>query len=106
MNIAIELGPGSSVAKVNLAKGEELTTEGGCMVAMNKGLSVETTTHKKGKGSVMKSLKRLISGESFFMNHYTANEDNQEIYLSATLPGDMFVYELKGDSLSFKQDLM
>ena len=99
MEIKIEEGPGSSVAKIHLAQGEELTTEGGCMVAMSDGLSVETTTHKKGKGGIMKALKRLVSGESFFMNHYTANKDNQELYLSATLPGDMFVYELKGDSI-------
>ena len=44
-------------------------------------------------------MKRVLSGESFFMNHYTAKESGGTVWLSATLPGDMFVHELQGDGL-------
>lgn len=99
MNIDISLRPGSSIAKVNLAPGEHLTAEGGSMVAMSKDVSITTTTHKKDQGNIFGALKRVISGESFFMNHYTAPSAGGEVWLAPTLPGDMFVHEISGERL-------
>ena len=37
------------------------------MIAMSKGLNVQTTSRQRGgKGGMMKGLKRMFSGESFF----------------------------------------
>jgi uncharacterized protein (TIGR00266 family) len=100
MEIDIQMKPACSVAKVTLAAGESLTTEGGAMIAMSGNLDIETSTHKKsGGGGIMSGLKRMISGESFFINHYTARENQGEIYLAPTLHGDMFVRELNQDAL-------
>lgn len=99
MNIDIQMRPGSSVAKVDLNPGEVLTAEGGTMIAMSNDMQIETTTHKKGKGGIMKGLKRMLAGEGFFINHFTAGANGGEIYLAPTLPGDMFVKELNGESL-------
>jgi uncharacterized protein (TIGR00266 family) len=99
MNIDIEMRPGSSVAKVTMNAGETLTAEGGAMIAMSNDMQIETTTHKKGKRGIMKGLKRMLSGEGFFINHYTPGADGGEVYLAPTLPGDMFVRELNGESL-------
>jgi uncharacterized protein (TIGR00266 family) len=99
MKIDIEMRPGSSVAKVNMDAGEVLTAEGGSMIAMTNDMAIETTTHKKGKKGIMKGLKRMISGEGFFINHFTAGSNGGEVYLAPTLPGDMFVQELAGESL-------
>lgn len=99
MKIDIEMRPGSSVAKVNMDAGEVLTAEGGSMIAMTNDMAIETTTHKKGKKGIMKGLKRMISGEGFFINHFTAGSAGGEVYLAPTLPGDMFVQELDGESL-------
>jgi uncharacterized protein (TIGR00266 family) len=99
MKIDIEMRPGSSVAKVSMDAGEVLTAEGGSMIAMSNDMAIETTTHKKGKKGIMKGLKRMISGEGFFINHFTAGSNGGEVYVAPTLPGDMFVQELAGESL-------
>ncbi|MBN1765089.1 MAG: TIGR00266 family protein [Sedimentisphaerales bacterium] len=99
MDIDIQHRPGNSAAKINLAPGEELTAEGGAMISMSADMNITTTTHTKGKGSILKAAKRLLSGESFFLNHYTAGPGGGEVLLAATLPGDMQEYELDNEKL-------
>lgn len=99
MNIDITLRPGSTMAKVSLAPGEQLTAEGGSMVAMSPGMSVNTTTYKRDQGNILGAVKRMFSGESFFMNHYTAPSQGGEVWVAPTLMGDMFVHELQGQRL-------
>jgi uncharacterized protein (TIGR00266 family) len=99
MNIDIQLRPGSSVAKVTLQPGENLTAEGGSMVAMSKNIDITTTTHKKNQGSILMAVKRVLSNESFFMNHYTAGSEGGDVWLAPTMPGDMMVHELSGNRL-------
>lgn len=88
MDVEIVQGPGSSAAKVTLSQGETCIAEGGSMIAMRGNLQVETATHQR-KRSLMGGLKRLVGGESFFQNYYTASSGSGEVLLSATLPGDM-----------------
>jgi len=99
MQIDIQLGPGNSVAKIQMAPNEAITAEGGAMIAMSNDMDIQTTTHKKNSGGIMKGLKRMISGESFFINHYTAGPNGGELYLAPCLHGDMFTYELNNTSL-------
>lgn len=100
MKIEITMGPGSSVAKVTLEPKEDFTSEGGAMIAMSSDVDIETNTYKKnGSGSIMKGLKRMFSGESFFVNHFTAGSNGGEVYLAQTLPGDMMVKELNNEKI-------
>lgn len=99
MDIEIQLGPGSSAAKVSLESGETLTAEGGSMIAMSSDMSLTTSTYKKNKGGVLKALKRMVSGESFFMNHYEPSSNGGNVYLATALPGDMMTMELNGQGL-------
>ena len=99
MDIEIQLGPGSSAAKVSLVSGETLTAEGGSMIAMSNDMSLTTSTYKKNKGGVLKALKRMVSGESFFMNHYEPGPNGGDVYLATALPGDMMTMELNGQGL-------
>lgn len=91
--------PGNTAACVRLAQGETCTTEGGAMIAMSGGLAVETTTHARGKGGIVKAAKRLLGGESFFLNHFTARQGAGEVWLGTALAGDMMSYRLDGDAL-------
>jgi len=99
MQIDIQLGPGNSVAKIQMAPNEAITAEGGAMIAMSNDMDIQTTTYKKNSGGIMKGLKRMLSGESFFINHYTAGPNGGELYLAPGLHGDMFTYELNNTSL-------
>ena len=100
MDIEIIKGPGNAAAKIHLGSGETCTTEGGAMIAMSGDMQITTTTHKKGgKGSVLKAMKRMLAGENFFLNHYTAGARGGELYLATTLSGDMMQYPLQGENL-------
>jgi uncharacterized protein (TIGR00266 family) len=99
MKIDILLRPGCSTAKVSLAPNETLTAEGGSMVAMSNYMSITTSTFKKNQGNILKAMKRMLSGESFFLNHYTPQHREGDVYLSPTLPGDMFIHEIDNTEL-------
>lgn len=95
MNFEILQRPASTVAQIRLAAGEKLSAEAGAMVAMSANFNIETTTMTKSKGGLMAGLKRMVGGESFFVNHFSAQSEGAEILLAPTLPGDMFVLNLK-----------
>ncbi len=99
MNVKIDKGPGAAAAKITLEAGESFTAEAGAMIAVSNNLTVQTTTHKKDQRGIIKAIKRMVSGESFFLNHFTAGSQGGEVFLGTTLPGDMFTYELSGDKL-------
>ncbi len=99
MHVDIVKGPGSAAAKVNLNSGEHFTAEAGSMIAMSAHIQLETTTHKKGSGGILKAAKRLLAGESFFLNHYTSRNAPGQVILSTPMPGDMLVHQLDNERL-------
>ena len=98
MNIETKYNPSGTVAIFSLAKGETLTAEAGAFMAMVGSVNFETTTRQRKGGNILSGLRRLIAGESFFINKFTAISDAQ-IYLGTALPGDIFVKELHGEKL-------
>ena len=72
--------PGNTAARIFLQPGETCTAEGGAMIAMSGHLNVSTTTHKKGSGSFLKAARRLLAGESIFLNHFTAEREAGEVW--------------------------
>jgi uncharacterized protein (TIGR00266 family) len=99
LDITIQMRPGSSAAEIKLKPGQEFTAEAGAMIAMSPTLKMTTTTHKKTSGGIIKGLKRILSGESFFLNHYTAGSQSGTVWLGATHAGDMLVKELNGNGI-------
>ncbi len=95
MNVEVLYRPSYSLAKVTLSSGETIQTETGAMVSMSPDMQVDTNM----KGGFLKSLTRsVLGGESFFINTYTASQRGGEITLAPTLPGDVFTFELTGDT--------
>jgi uncharacterized protein (AIM24 family) len=68
MDIQLLSRPGNAAARVVLSPGEQLTTESGAMIAMSDSLALTTTTHKRDSGSLFAAAKRLLAGESLFLN--------------------------------------
>ena len=99
MDIELIHRPGNTACKVLLQPGERCTAESGAMLAMSGNVGITTTTHKKNSGSVFKAIKRAISGESIFLNHFEAAQGSGEVLLGAALAGDMMMYELEQESL-------
>jgi uncharacterized protein (TIGR00266 family) len=96
MDIDIQYRPSYSLGLVKLAPSEAIFVEGGAMVGMSAGMTLET----KAKGGVLKSLARsVLGGESFFVNTYRAPAEGGEILLAPTLPGDMVIRPMQGETL-------
>ena len=72
MEVEIVHGPGNSAANVRLGANETCTSEGGAMISMSGDMSIETTTHQRGSGGALVAARRMLAGESFFVNHFTA----------------------------------
>jgi len=95
MKVEILYQPSYSMAKVNLDSEELISVESGSMVAMSKNMQVET----KMKGGLLKSLARSeLGGESFFINTYHASSGVSELLLAPTLPGDVFTFNMTGET--------
>ncbi len=96
MKTEILYRPSYSMAHVQLDPNEEIRVEGGAMVSMSSGMSIQTQM----KGGVLKSLARsVLGGESFFMNTYRAPATGGEINLAPALPGDMAVLNLQNQGM-------
>ncbi|MPZ87937.1 MAG: TIGR00266 family protein [Nitriliruptorales bacterium] len=89
MDIDVLYRSANALARVRLDPAEELRVEGGAMVAMS-GLTIET----RASGGIFRSLKRIVGGESFFLNLYKAGREGGELYLAPAMPGDMRVLTL------------
>jgi len=99
MQIELLHRPGNSAAKITLAVGEICTTESGAMIAMSGNMGITTTTMQKGKGSILKAIKRKLAGESLFLNHFEPEAEEGELLLGTALAGDMMTYDLDDESL-------
>lgn len=99
MQIELLNQPGNTAAKVILQSGETVTAESGAMLAMSSNINITTSTHKKQSGSLLKAAKRLLTGESLFLNHFEAQGNTGEVYLGTGLAGDMLALELDNDNL-------
>lgn len=99
MHIELLHRPGNTAAKVTLQAGETCTAESGAMIAMSGHMNITTTTHKKNAGGFFKAAKRMLAGESLFLNHFDPQGKPGEIYFGTGLSGDMMVMELYNENL-------
>lgn len=96
MQVDILYRPSYSLARVKLEPNESIRVEAGSMVGMSAGVTLET----KAQGGLLASLaRRVLGGESFFINTYTAPATGGEVLLAPALPGDQFALQLNGETL-------
>jgi uncharacterized protein (TIGR00266 family) len=96
MEIEIQFRPSYSLGVIKLAPDEQIRLDAGAMVSMSQGITIET----KAAGGFLKSLARAaIGGESFFQNYFRAPAQGGEITVAPELPGDVFVLELRGETM-------
>ncbi len=90
MNYEI-LGKTVPVVEVTLDKGEAMYSQTGGMSWQTEGITMKTNA----KGGLFRSLGRMFSGESLFMNTYTAEIDGAKIAFATTVPGDIIALDMK-----------
>ncbi|MBQ2830972.1 TIGR00266 family protein [Methanobrevibacter sp.] len=77
-----------------LQKGETMKDESGAMAFMTSDIKMETNTG----GGLLKGLGRALSGDTIFLNFFTAESDNQKIAFSACYPGKIIPIRLNGNN--------
>ncbi len=96
MQIAIKHQPSYALAIVSLAAGESIQAESGAMVSMSAHVQIETGM----KGGMLGAVARkVLGGESLFANVFTAAGAPAEVTLAPSLPGDIAVTALKGETM-------
>ena len=75
-----------------LQQGETMKNESGAMAFMTSEIKMETSTG----GGILKGLGRALSGDTIFLNFFTAESDNQKIAFSACYPGKIIPIKLDG----------
>lgn len=96
MQHKILCSPSYAMIEVALERGESITAEAGAMAWMDP--TIETRT--QARGGVLAGLKRkVLAGESFFQNTYTASRGEGSITLCAGAAGDVVAVDLDHDEL-------
>ena len=97
MKFEIHHRPSYALAVVDLEVGETVVAEGGALVSRDASISMETRAGAEKGGGMMKGLmsglKRMVAGESFFQNRFTASAPGH-VTFAPTHVGDIAVYEL------------
>lgn len=94
MRWSVEQRPSYSILKVQLEPGESVTSEAGAFLLGMGNVRVDTHTG----GVVQGILRRVVGGESVWLNTYKAEGGPGEVWLAPSLPGDIEAISLNGDS--------
>jgi len=94
MKIQVEHRPSYALGIVDLDSGESVKAESGAMVSMSGNVQVQSGI----QGGLFKSaLRKVLGGESFFVNTFTAAGGPGQVTFAPSLPGDVNDLELAGD---------
>jgi uncharacterized protein (TIGR00266 family) len=83
--------PDYSLLTVNIPSGKTLKVEASAMASMDTNIKMKT----KFRGG----FSRLLTGESLFINEFTAQNGDGEIKIAPGSPGDMVHYYLNNETL-------
>ncbi len=84
------IGGNLPVVICELAAGETMISESGSMSWMSPNMKMETTSN----GGIGKALGRMFSGESLFLNRYTAQGGDGMIAFASSFPGAIRAVEI------------
>lgn len=85
------LGEPLPVVICDVEPGETLITEGGAMSWMSPNMKMETTSG----GGIGKMFSRMISGDSLFLNRYTAQRGPGQIAFASSFPGSIRAIDIE-----------
>ena len=94
------LGDDMQMVRVLLEPGDELRAEAGAMMYMKGNVSFDA----KMSGGFLKSIGRMLTGESFFLSTFTAPSGSGLVSFAAPYPGKIHVFELNGNSVICQKD--
>ena len=97
----IEHSPAYASLVLNVPANQTVLVEASAMAAMDSGLKMKS----KIKGGLLKGVGRMLGGESLFINEFTAQGRDAELYISPGVPGDIQHYYLTDECNLMVQSL-
>jgi uncharacterized protein (TIGR00266 family) len=94
MNVRVEHRPSYALGIVELAAGESVKAETGAMVSMAGHVQVESGVQG---GLLQSAMRKVLGGESFFVNTFTAVGKPGHVSFAPSLPGDIQEHRIDGD---------
>ena len=99
-------GPSFAMLRVDLAPGQTIVSEAGAMVARHQQVGMEVKLNAgRGAGFFAKLkalfvafIRRLVGGETFFVNHFSATQ-NGSVWLAPALSGQVVHRRMNGELL-------
>lgn len=88
----IENNPAYASLVFDLQPNQTLLVEAGGMAAMDSTITMKS----KMRGGLMKSVGRMLGGESLFISEFSTQDSRGELYVSPGVPGDIRHYHLDG----------
>ena len=89
MRTSVEFSPSYAMLNVELDAGEAIKAETGAMVAQ-WGVSMSTGA----SGGFFGGISRMVSGESFALNTFTADRHGGWVSLAPSTPGDILTFDI------------
>lgn len=89
----IQHSPAYASLILDLQPNQTVLVEASAMAAMDSSLKMKS----KVRGGLMKGIGRMLTGESLFINEFTAEGRGGQIYISPGVPGDIQHYYLSNE---------
>lgn len=96
---AIDHSPAYASLRMNLVANQSITVEAGAMAAMDTNITMKS----KMRGGILKSVGRMLGGESLFLSEFTAQNKSGELLISPGVPGDVCHYAISSGRSLFLQ---
>ncbi|MCX7920900.1 MAG: TIGR00266 family protein [Clostridia bacterium] len=91
-------GDDMQIVEIELDGGEGVRAEAGAMLFMEQGIKMQTST----EGGLFKGLKRMVTGESFFITTFYNNDaGKRHVAFAAPYPGKIIPIDLSKHGGSF-----
>jgi len=102
MEFGIRYRPSYSLLGVKLAPNEQVLVEAGSMVSMTHDTQIDT--HLNATGGLLKSIavaigRKVMGGETMFVNTFTAGPNGGQVMIAPSLNGDITHFPLNGSLL-------
>lgn len=99
MNIQILQNGAFGSALVEVSPGETFVSESGAMYRASENIDFDVTTRSKGKGGILKGIKRMLGGDSFFLSTYKTRDNTVgEVGLAPTLQGEVRIIQVEPET--------
>jgi uncharacterized protein (TIGR00266 family) len=94
MKVSVEHRPAYALGIVQLDAGESVRAETGAMVSMSSHVQVDSGV----QGGLLKgAMRKVLGGESFFVNTFTAQGAPGHVTFAPSLPGDVEQHPVSGE---------